>query len=52
MDTKTKVSIIGAGNMGGAVARGLAEASDKYKVRVSNPSVGKLDAIKADFPMS
>lgn len=50
MDTKIKVSVIGAGNMGGAVARGLAEASDKYEVRVSNPSVGKLDAIKADFP--
>ncbi|MDE6741827.1 MAG: pyrroline-5-carboxylate reductase [Muribaculaceae bacterium] len=45
-----KVSIIGAGNMGGAVARGLAEDPDRYEVRVSNPSVGKLDAIKADFP--
>lgn len=47
---KVKVSIIGAGNMGGAVARGLAEAKDKYEVRVSNPSVEKLEAIKADFP--
>ena len=47
---KIKVSIIGAGNMGGAVARGLAEDPYKYEVRVSNPSVGKLDAIKADFP--
>ena len=45
-----KVSIIGAGNMGGAVARGLAESGEKYEVRISNPSPGKLDAIKADFP--
>ena len=50
MDTKIKVSIIGAGNMGGAVVRGLAVASDKYEVWVSNPSVGKLNALKADFP--
>ncbi len=50
MDTKIKVSIIGAGNMGGAVARGLAEDTDRYEVRVSNPSYGKLDAIKADYP--
>ncbi|MDE6547655.1 MAG: pyrroline-5-carboxylate reductase [Muribaculaceae bacterium] len=45
-----KVSIIGAGNMGGAVARGLAEDPDRYEVRVSNPSYGKLDSIKADYP--
>lgn len=36
--------------MGGAVARGLAGSSQKYEVRVSNPSVGKLEAIKAEFP--
>lgn len=47
---KIKVSVIGAGNMGGAVARGLAKSSDNYEVRVSNPSIGKLEAIKADFP--
>ena len=45
-----KVSIIGAGNMGGAVARGLAETAGKYEVSVSNPSPGKLDAIKVAFP--
>ncbi|MDE7347688.1 MAG: pyrroline-5-carboxylate reductase [Muribaculaceae bacterium] len=45
-----KVSIIGAGNMGGAVASGLAEDPHKYEVRVSNPSVGKLEAIKAEYP--
>ncbi len=47
---KVRVSIIGAGNMGGAVARGLAKAFDSYEVRVSNPSVGKLEAIKAEYP--
>lgn len=43
-----KVAIIGAGNMGGAVARGLA-GGEKYDVWVSNPSKGKLDAIKSEF---
>ncbi len=46
---KIKVSVIGAGNMGGAVARGLAVSRQKYEVRLSNPSVGKLDAVKAEF---
>lgn len=43
-----KIAIIGAGNMGGAVARGLA-AGGEYDVWVSNPSQGKLDAIKSEF---
>lgn len=47
---KIIVSIIGAGNMGGAVARGLAVLPEKYEVRVSNPSCGKLDTIKSEFP--
>ncbi len=47
---KIKVSVIGAGNMGGAVARGLAKSSDRYEVRLSNPSVGKLEAIKDEYP--
>lgn len=47
-----KVAIIGAGNMGGAVARGLAcgtkvAAAD---ITVANPSQPKLDAIRADHP--
>ena len=47
-----KVAIIGAGNMGGALARGLAkgtfiETSDIY---VSNPSTPKLEALKEEFP--
>lgn len=47
---KIRVSVIGAGNMGGAVARGLAVSRQKYEVRLSNPSVGKLDAVKTEFP--
>lgn len=47
-----RTAIIGAGNMGGSIARGLAKgtiipASD---IIVSNPSQGKLDALKAEFP--
>ena len=43
-----KVAIIGAGNMGGSIACGLAKgklipASD---IIVSNPSIGKLEARK------
>lgn len=38
--------------MGGAVARGLAQGSfvSGSDIMVSNPSTGKLDALKADFP--
>ena len=47
-----KVAIIGAGNMGGAIARGLAQghyvkASD---IIVTNPSTPKLEKLKAEFP--
>ncbi|MBO7067204.1 MAG: pyrroline-5-carboxylate reductase [Bacteroidaceae bacterium] len=47
-----KVAIIGAGNMGGATARGLAQSKhvDAKDIFISNPSKGKLDAIKAEFP--
>ena len=47
-----KISIIGAGNMGGATARGLAMSQyiDTCDIWVSNPSRGKLDALKAEFP--
>lgn len=47
-----KVAIIGAGNMGGAIARGLAKGTiiREEDIRVSNPSRGKLDALKAEFP--
>ncbi|MCR4764856.1 MAG: pyrroline-5-carboxylate reductase [Bacteroidaceae bacterium] len=47
-----KVAIIGAGNMGGAIAKGLAQGSiiAAKDICVSNPSQGKLDALKASFP--
>ncbi len=47
-----KIAIIGAGNMGGATARGLAQSKhiDAKDIYISNPSKGKLDAIKAEFP--
>ena len=44
-----KVSIIGAGNMGGAIARALAH-SQLYSVAVANPSHPKLDAIASEYP--
>ena len=47
-----KIAIIGAGNMGGATARGLAQSQhvSAKDIFVSNPSKGKLDDIKAEFP--
>ncbi len=47
-----KVAIIGAGNMGGAIARGIAQGSliRPADITVSNPSEGKLRAIKEFNP--
>ena len=47
-----KIAIIGAGNMGGAIARGLAKGSiiPTDALWVANPSAGKLDALKREFP--
>lgn len=47
-----KVAIIGGGNMGGAIARGLAKGSivKTENIIVSDPSQGTLDALKAEFP--
>ena len=47
-----KVAIIGAGNMGGAIARGLAQgtiipASD---VTVADPFSGNLETLQVDYP--
>ncbi len=36
--------------MGGAIARGLALTARGADIHVSNPSVGKLDALRAEFP--
>lgn len=47
-----KIAIIGAGNMGGALARGLAQGSiiPTSDIYVSNPSFAKLDALKSAYP--
>ena len=47
-----KTAIIGAGNMGGSIARGLAKGTiiPANDIMVANPSQGKLDALKAEFP--
>lgn len=47
-----KVAIIGAGNMGGAIARGLASGHyiEAGEIAVSNPSNEKLEKLKADYP--
>lgn len=47
-----KISIIGAGNMGGAIARGLAQSSivNAADITVSNPSTAKLEKLKAFNP--
>lgn len=47
-----KIAIIGAGNMGGAIARGMAQGTlvQAKDICVSNPSDGKLKALQADYP--
>ena len=47
-----KTAIIGAGNMGGSIARGLAKGTiiPAGDIIISNPSQGKLDALKVEFP--
>ena len=47
-----KVASIGAGNMGGAIARGLANGHyiKAEEITVSNPSQPKLDQLKAEHP--
>ena len=49
---RMKIAIIGAGNMGGALARGLAQGSiiPTSNIYVSNPSTAKLMALKERFP--
>ena len=47
-----KIAIIGAGNMGSALARGLARGTKvaAENIWLSNPSFGKLAAVKNEFP--
>ena len=44
------ISIIGAGNMGGAVARGILKTSPEHNIYISNPSRPKLEALQQEFP--
>nr|WP_262892012.1 pyrroline-5-carboxylate reductase [Bacteroides gallinaceum] len=50
--TDMKVAIIGAGNMGGAIARGLAQGHyvRVQDITVTNPSMPKLEKLKVEFP--
>ena len=47
-----KFAIIGAGNMGGALARGLAQGTRvrEEDITVSNPSPAKLEQLKEEYP--
>lgn len=47
-----KAAVIGAGNMGGAIARGIAQGNRirTEDLTVSNPSPGKLEALQAAYP--
>ena len=47
-----KVTIIGAGNMGGAIARGLAQGNivATSDITVSDPTTEKLEELKAEYP--
>ena len=50
--TNTKIAIIGAGNMGGAIARGLAKGNKiaTRNIAVSDISEAHLAAIRAEYP--
>lgn len=53
MDTKNlKIAVIGAGNMGGAIARGLARGTRvaAAAIAVSDVNEQNLQALKAEFP--
>lgn len=44
------IAIIGAGNMGSAVARGVMRNTSEHNIYISNPSKGKLEALQQEFP--
>ena len=48
-----KIAIIGAGNMGGAIARGISKSKQfaTDSLVVSNPNTGKLEALKEECPL-
>ena len=47
-----KIAIIGAGNMGGSIARGLAKGRliEESDIIVADPSIGKLKQLELSFP--
>ena len=47
-----KIAIVGSGNMGGAIARGLSKGSmvAASDITVTNPSLPKLTALQTEFP--
>jgi len=47
-----KITIIGAGNMGGAIARGLAQGSlvQSSDITVCDPSTSKLEELNKEYP--
>lgn len=47
-----KIAIIGAGNMGGAIARGLSTGKtvETHDIFVSNPTEAKLNKLKDEYP--
>lgn len=47
-----RIAIIGAGNMGGSIARGLAKGSliSQSDIIVSDPGKSRLEELKQDFP--
>lgn len=45
-----KIGIIGAGNMGGAIARGLSSSNLEISVNVSDLSIDKLAELKEEYP--
>ena len=48
-----KIAIIGCGNMGGAIARALADSNDygkKYSLVAANRTDGKLHKLCEEFP--
>ncbi|MBQ2838817.1 MAG: pyrroline-5-carboxylate reductase [Muribaculaceae bacterium] len=44
-----KIAIIGAGNMGGAIARGLAHSNMDINISVADLAQDKLDELKAEY---
>lgn len=45
-----RLSIVGSGNMGGAIVRGLCNSNNDWEINISNRSIGKLNELKADCP--